>query len=44
MNYFIFVLGTSHCQDLMNDLPTDLPDLRKARETIRKIVAKWITL
>lgn len=40
---FIFALGASHCQDFMNDFSTDLPDLREARKTVRKIVAKWIT-
>ncbi|XP_035739190.1 thymus-specific serine protease-like [Vespa mandarinia] len=39
----ILIKGASHCQDLMNDLPTDLPDLREARKTVRNIIAKWIT-
>ena len=42
--YHIFLLhsGSSHCQDLQPDDAGDIPELKVAREKIRKIVSGWL--
>ncbi|KAK2587879.1 hypothetical protein KPH14_003976 [Odynerus spinipes] len=39
----ILIKGSSHCRDLYSDLPTDPPDLIRARKVIREAISKWIT-
>lgn len=40
----ILMKGISHCQDFLEDLSTDPIDLSKARQIVRQIVTKWITM
>lgn len=40
----ILMKGISHCQDFLEDFSTDPIDLTKARQIVRQIVTKWITM
>ncbi|XP_033217325.1 putative serine protease K12H4.7 [Belonocnema kinseyi] len=38
----ILIDGSSHCMDLQNDNPNDVPELTKARIKIRNIIGQWV--
>lgn len=35
--------GTAHCANMYPPAPTDLPQLEKARTTIKAYLSKWLT-
>lgn len=46
-NYFnaetmYYFLGTAHCANMYPPTPTDLPQLKKARTTIKAYLSKWL--
>lgn len=43
MFYWDFFLGTAHCANMYPPAPTDLPQLQKARMTIRAFLNEWLS-
>lgn len=42
MYFFKKNLGTAHCANMYPPSPTDLPQLTKARTTIRAFLSEWL--
>ncbi|XP_001949662.1 putative serine protease K12H4.7 [Acyrthosiphon pisum] len=42
-NVAIYIEGTAHCANMYPPSPTDLPQLKNARETIRAFLSEWLT-
>lgn len=38
-----FSTGTAHCANMYPPSPTDLPQLKHAREMIRAFLSEWLT-
>jgi len=42
-SFFSPYIGTAHCANMYPPSPTDLPQLKNARETIRAFLSEWLT-